>query len=57
MTAIYDMENHHCGLCGKYVSPEEGYYGAADRKDGEPQKIYCNQICCIHAEGIGCELV
>ena len=57
MTAIYDMEDYHCGHCGKYISPEKGYYGAADRKDGETQRIYCNQVCHIHAEGIGCEFV
>ena len=57
MTATYDMEVYHCGHCGKYVSPEKGYYGAADRKDGEPQRIYCDQICHIHAEGIGCVFV
>ncbi len=29
----YDMENHHCGTCGKYVAPEKGFYGAAERNE------------------------
>ncbi len=45
-----DMEHYHCGRCGKYVSDADGFYGAAERADGEPQKIYCDDVCCKAAE-------
>lgn len=45
-----DMEYNHCGACGKYVSPEDGFHGAAERKDGDWQHIYCNETCCKKAE-------
>ena len=51
-----DKENYHCGHCGLYVSDEDGYYGAAERKDGGPQRIYCNQQCCVACEGVNCQL-
>ncbi|KKN77629.1 hypothetical protein LCGC14_0359050 [marine sediment metagenome] len=45
-----DSEDYHCGKCGKYVSEADGFYGAAERADGEPQKIYCDDVCCKAAE-------
>lgn len=45
-----DMEDYHCGHCGRYVSEADGFYGAAERADGEPQKIYCDNVCCKKAE-------
>lgn len=45
-----DMEYNHCGACGKYVSPEDGFHGAAERDDGDWQHIYCNEACCKKAE-------
>ncbi len=50
-----DMEDNHCGHCGKYVSPEDGFHGVADRPDSEPQRIYCDQDCCNQAEVIANE--
>jgi len=48
----YDMEYYHCGHCNKYVSPDEGYYGDADRADGGYQCIYCDEACCTKEEGM-----
>lgn len=45
-----DMEDYHCGSCGKYVSSEDGFYGIADRDDGQPQRVYCDRKCCVIAE-------
>ncbi len=45
-----DMEDYHCGNCGKYVSGEDGFYGAAEREDGKVMMIYCNEACCKVAE-------
>ena len=54
---MYDMEHNHCGHCGKYVSPEDGFHGIADRDDGGTQRIYCDIECCEKAEpDILCEI-
>ena len=45
-----DMEHYHCGHCGKYVDPNEGYHGAAERDDGGCQRIYCSFSCCVAEE-------
>ncbi len=42
-----DMEDFHCGCCGKYVSEEDGFYGSAEI---EPMRIYCSRDCCEKAE-------
>lgn len=39
-----DMEHYHCGWCGKYVAPDDGYYGDAEE---QPQQIYCDAKCCL----------
>lgn len=43
----YDMEHYHCGHCGKYVNPDDGFYGDAE---AEPQRVYCNADCCKKQE-------
>lgn len=42
-----DMEHYHCGWCGKYVAPDEGFYGSTEK---HPQRVYCNEPCCMKAE-------
>lgn len=47
MDAI-NMEDRHCNACGKYVSPETGYYGCC--QNAEPSHIYCDKSCCDKIE-------
>lgn len=39
-----DREHYHCGWCGKYVSPDDGYYGDAEE---QPPRVYCDAKCCL----------
>ena len=45
-----NMKNYRCATCGRYIKPDEEFYGEADRDDGEPIQIYCDEVCCDKSE-------
>ncbi len=44
------MEYYHCSYCGRYVSPDDGFYGDTEPENGV-MGIYCNENCCNEVEG------